>query len=331
MISDSLNILFSFCLFSILGWVLEVVYRSVRDRRFVNPGLLKGPYLILYGAGALILMGCVSLVHESNFFVKIFVYFAATTGLELISGFNAQYFFHVRLWDYSDQRFQYKGHICLKFSIYWILLAFAFEYLLLPPYQSLLNWLPHGVKILFAGVVASTMFIDLAVLSVRQFLFANKWTKKEEAAMETEFLETAAPLLDNPTVKALSQYNHHKGKTRLDHVKEVAWLSFLLGKRFSLDCRSIVRGALLHDLFFYDWLREGPRFHGFRHHTISLKNARKITSLSRKEEDIIKKHMWPLTIIPPRYAESFVVSFVDTFCSVRDYLRSSKQKLKGEG
>ena len=316
-----LNIIFTFCVFSISGWVLEVAYRSVRDRRFVNPGLLKGPYLILYGAGALILMGCVSLVHESNFFVKIFVYFATTTGFELISGFNAQYFFHVRLWDYSDQRFQYKGHICLKFSIYWTVLAFAFEYLLLPSYQSLFNWLPHDIKTLFAGVVVSMILIDLAVLSVRQFLFADKWTKKEESAMETEFLETAAPLLDNPTVKALSQYNHHRGKTRLDHVKEVAWLSFLWGKRLSLDCRAIVRGALLHDLFFYDWLREGPRLHGFRHPNISLKNARKITSLSKKEEDIIKKHMWPLTIIPPFYKESLIVSLVDTFCSTRDYIR----------
>ena len=326
MIQDSLNILFSFCLFSISGWVLEVSYRSLRDRRFVNPGLLKGPYLMLYGIGALILMGCVSLVHESTFLIKIFVYFAATTGLELISGFNAQYFFHVRLWDYSDQRFQYKSHICLKFSIYWILLAFAFEYLLLPPYQSLLNWLPPGVKTLFAGVIALMMLIDLAVLSVKQFLFANKWTKKEEAAMETEFLEAAAPLLEHPMVRALSQHNHHRGKTRLDHVKEVAWLSFLLGKRFSLDCQAIVRGALLHDLFFYDWLREGPRFHGFRHHNISLKNARKITSLSKKEEDIIKKHMWPLTIIPPFYKESLIVCLVDTFCSTRDYMKSSKGK-----
>jgi len=78
---------------------------------------------------------------------------------------------------------------------------------------------------------------------------------------------------------------------------------------------------LLHDLFFYDWLREGPRLHGFRHPNICLKNARKITSLSRKEEDIIKKHMWPLTIIPPFYKESFIVSLVDTFCSTRDYIR----------
>jgi uncharacterized protein len=109
----------------------------------------------------------------------------------------------------------------------------------------------------------------------------------------------------------------------------VAWLSFLWGKRLSLDCRAIVRGALLHDLFFYDWLREGPRLHGFRHPNISLKNARKVTFLSRKEEDIIKKHMWPLTIIPPFYKESLIVSLVDTFCSTRDYIGSSKgERLK---
>jgi uncharacterized protein len=88
----------------------------------------------------------------------------------------------------------------------------------------------------------------------------------------------------------------------------------------SLDCDSIVRGALLHDLFFYDWLREGPRFHGFRHPNIALRNARQITHLSKMEEDIIKRHMWPLTIVPPRYAESLVVCLVDTICSTRDYL-----------
>jgi uncharacterized protein len=111
----------------------------------------------------------------------------------------------------------------------------------------------------------------------------------------------------------------------LEHVKEVAYLSFLWGKRLSLDSEAIVRGALLHDLFYYDWLHEGPRLHGFRHHNIALKNARQITSLTEKEADIIKKHMWPLTIVPPRYRESLVVSLVDTFCSARDYLSVKKQ------
>jgi uncharacterized protein len=320
--TDILNILFSFSFFSILGWVLEVTYRSVRDKRFVNPGLLNGPYLILYGTGALILMGAVSLFQESHLITKALAYFAATTGLELISGFIARYFFHVRLWDYSDQRFHYKGHISLKFSIYWILLAFAFEYLISPPYQGILNQLAPVVKGVFAAVTLSIMLVDFLTVSINHFL---SLTPKEKTLLETQFIDTARPLLELPEVAKLSQYNHHRGKTRLEHVKEVAYLSFLWGKRLSLDSEAIVRGALLHDLFYYDWLHEGPRLHGFRHHNIALKNARKITLLTEKEADIIKKHMWPLTVVPPRYMESLVVSLVDTFCSARDYLSVKKQ------
>ena len=318
---DILNILFSFSFFSILGWMLEIAYRSLRDKRLVNPGLLKGPYLILYGTGALILMGAVSLLQESHLFTKALAYFAVTTGLELISGFIARYFFHASLWDYADQRFNYKGHICLKFSVYWLLLAFAFEYLIFPPYQGILNQLSPVVKGIFAAVTLSIMLVDFLTVSIKSFL---GMTPEEKTVMETQFINTARPLIEHPGVARLSQHKHHRGKTRLEHVKEVAYLSFLWGKRFSLDCESIVRGAMLHDLFFYDWLREGPRLHGFRHHNIALKNARKITRLSRKEEDIIKKHMWPLTVVPPRYMESLVVSLVDTFCSARDYLRVKK-------
>ncbi|MCK4826072.1 phosphohydrolase, partial [bacterium] len=104
--------------------------------------------------------------------------------------------------------------------------------------------------------------------------------KEKQAEMRAEFDVLAAPLLENPVMKSLSKYMHHKGKSRLDHVKEVAWVSFVWSKRFSLDSKAIVRGALLHDLFFYDWLHEGPRLHGFRHHTIALRNAHKVTLLS---------------------------------------------------
>jgi len=167
MILDIADTLFSFTLFSMLGWVVEVVYRSTRDKRFVNPGLLKGPYLILYGTAALVLMACVSLIHEYNIFVKILCYFLITTGLELISGFNAQHFFNVRLWDYSDEPFQFKGHICLKFSIYWTVLAFAFEYLVLPAYHSLINCLPLSVRGVFGATGVLIMLMDF-VLVIRK-------------------------------------------------------------------------------------------------------------------------------------------------------------------
>jgi uncharacterized protein len=319
-----LDLVFSFSCFAILGWMLEVAYRSSFSRRFINPGLLKGPYLILYGAGALILMEAADLLQATaaGLAVKTLVYFAVTTGLELFSAVIAKRLFNARLWDYSDQRFHYKGHICLKFSLYWIVMAFAFEYLVVPPYQVLLGQLHPVVKGVFAGAALSFMLLDLLMTGIRTFF---RMTPEEKGAADAEFRDAASPVLALPDVARLSEYPHHREKTRLDHVKEVAYISFLCGRRLSLDCGAIIRGALLHDLFFYDWLRGGPRLHGFRHHTIALNNARRITHLSKKEEDFIKKHMWPLTVVPPRYPESLVVSLVDTYCSAKDYLRLDRQ------
>ena len=65
-------------------------------------------------------------------------------------------------------------------------------------------------------------------------------------------------------------------------------------------------------------MKEGPKWHGFKHPAIALENALKITALNRIEQDIIKKHMWPLTLCPPRYIESWVVCFADTYCGMMD-------------
>ncbi len=327
-----INLVFTFCLFSILGYLLEVSFRSIRDRRFVNPGLLKGPYLMLYGAAGIILSGAVTLLHPVSWIVKVPVYFFITTGLELGSGFLAQRLFHATLWDYSDQRFNYKGHICLKFSLIWICLAFVFEYALYPVYLHLFMHIPPRLIQMSGLTVFTVMFLDFLVTSFHRLL---RFSPEQTARFREEFDVLARPLLNDPRVSALARYPHHRGKTRLDHVKEVAYISFLIGKRFSLDCRSIVIGGLLHDLFYYDWLHEGPRLHGFRHHTIALNNARKVTELSDRAADIIKKHMWPLTVIPPRYPESLAVSLVDTFCSTRDYFSTRsitprEAPLKGE-
>lgn len=321
-----LYIFFSFCIFSVMGWVLEVFYRSLCARRFVNPGFLNGPYLILYGTGALMLMGCIFLFnfYNVNFIVKIFTYFITITGLELIFGLIGTGLFNIRLWDYSDQFLQYKGHICLKFSVYWVSLAFCFEYFILGPYQNIFNFIPPVFKTLSTMILSSIIAIDFIVALLKNIVSPKSLEEKE--MIELEFINMARPLLENSALRALSQFDHHRGKTRLEHVREVAYLSFQWGRRLSLDCNAIVRGALLHDLFYYDWQHEGPRFHGFRHHNIALKNAHQLMDLSKKEEDIIKKHMWPLTVIPPIYMESLIVSIIDTFCSTRDYINFKEHK-----
>jgi uncharacterized protein len=86
------------------------------------------------------------------------------------------------------------------------------------------------------------------------------------------------------------------------------------------DHRAAARGGLLHDLFLYDWrtttLDRGR--HGFVHPRLALENASRIYSLNELEKDIIMKHMFPLTLQPPKYKESLVVCMVDKFCAVEE-------------
>jgi len=311
---------FLFVFFSFIGWILEVIFRSFQARAFINPGFLKGPYLPIYGTGALILTICATHLEGSSLPVKGLVYLFVTTGLEFITGFIFDGCLHTPLWDYSEQRFRIKNYVCLQFSLYWLVLAFAFEYLVLPVYLSVFNLLNPVAVDIFAIVVSGVMFADWTIRCAGIILEKKGKRKLLSDDDESEFMSIAKPLIDHPDVQKLADVRHHHYKTRFDHSLEVAWRSFLISRKLSLDCDATVRGALLHDLFFYDWLREGPRLHGFRHPRICLKNAREVTVLSKKEEDIIIKHMWPLTIIPPLYPESWVVCFVDTCCTMKDYV-----------
>lgn len=97
--------------------------------------------------------------------------------------------------------------------------------------------------------------------------------------------------------------------------------------------RELVRGALLHDYFQYDWhekevkLQHILRFyemHGFTHPAEALKNAKNDFKITKREEDIIKKHMWPLTVKPPICREAWIVTLADKYCSTLETLRIRK-------
>jgi uncharacterized protein len=302
---------------SISGWFLEAIFRSIRDRRLINPGLLHGPYLILYGSFAVIFGVFYGSIRVLPVVAKVGLYWIGTTLFELLSGFLAEKLFGRRLWDYSDLKYQFRGLISLRYSIYWIILSFCFELLLFPLYLRLESLLPEQERLVISSIFVMIMALEMMIYIRRHI----SQTKSDVDPNEGEFLEFANDILNHPEFARLAHYNHHRDKSRLNHVVEIAWYSYKIAKRFSCDTESTVRGALLHDFFHYDWLHEGPRLHGFFHPGIALKNARNHFSLNRIEADIIKKHMWPLTPIPPLHRESLIVCVVDTVLSSLDYLR----------
>ena len=313
-------IFFYFILSSIAGWILETVFRSVKNRKIINPGFNKGFYLPIYGWGALIILAVHQNLSSVSPISRLIIYFVALSVLEYLAGYFVEKIFRIKLWDYRGSFLNIKGHVSLLFSCIWGILASLSDYslVILKPVFTDFYYMNQKLSDIIFTIVAVVMILDSAVsLYLRFKRRSGNLSKKDN---ERKFRYYSSSIINHPNFVRLEKVEHHNGKSRIDHVKEVAWISFLISDFFSLDSKAVVRGALLHDLFYYNWQRDSPRLHAFKHPGIALRNACKITHLSRKEEDIIKKHMWPLTLIPPFYPESFLVSFIDTYCSIKDYL-----------
>lgn len=159
-------------------------------------------------------------------------------------------------------------------------------------------------------------------------------TKKINWQNDHAYVALIEDLLATDAVQRLANYTQHHFSNRLEHSLNVSYRSYLIAKKLHLDARATARGGLLHDLFYYDWrtTKFDMGTHAYVHPRIALRNAEKLTALSKKEKDIIIKHMWGATIAPPRYLESLIVSVVDDYCAIDEYLvpeiQQTSQKLK---
>ena len=135
----------------------------------------------------------------------------------------------------------------------------------------------------------------------------------------------ASDILDSDNFNSTKQHLQHGTMTVHKHCMDVARYSLLLNNRLGLKCNKhdLIRGALLHDYFLYDWhdkeyLSQRKRLHGFWHPGIALKNAEEEYELNDRQREIIKKHMWPLSVVPPTCREAWVVTAADKYCSLME-------------
>lgn len=138
--------------------------------------------------------------------------------------------------------------------------------------------------------------------------------------------EIIAFLSENTRFNETKNFIQHGNTSVYTHVISVAKKSIEIAEKYDLDVDmdSMIRGALLHDYFLYDW-HDGKRerwIHGFTHPMRAYKNAKSELNLNRLERDIIIKHMFPLTIIPPRYLESWIVTYSDKYVSAVETVSS---------
>ena len=137
---------------------------------------------------------------------------------------------------------------------------------------------------------------------------------------DIEFQDIIKDLTQNKIVQQMKKYRQHCNTDCFEHCYMASYYCYLICKKLKLDYKSAARGAMLHDLFLYDWRQKNGRkgLHAFTHPKYSYENASKIFALNQKEKDIIIKHMWPVTPVPPRYMESFILTLVDKHCTLNE-------------
>ena len=157
-----------FYLYCFAGWIFESAYVSILKKRLVNRGFLRLPLLPLYGTGA-VMMLWVSLPFEDNLFLVYLSGVVAATILEYVTGWTMERLFKMKYWDYSDQRFNFRGYICLSSSIAWGFLTILLTEVLHHPVALLVQGMPAAADI--AGVlILSVFFAEDTVQSVRDAL-----------------------------------------------------------------------------------------------------------------------------------------------------------------
>lgn len=138
-----------------------------------------------------------------------------------------------------------------------------------------------------------------------------------DPANQNAFLQCIGDLLDTPQVQSMRQLPHHPGVSCFDHSIFVSYVAFRLARRWGLDYMACARAGLLHDLYLYPWNDQSahPGLQCFDHPEFALRNAERITRLSKLERNIILAHMWPLALHLPRSREAWTVSLADKLCA----------------
>lgn len=146
---------------------------------------------------------------------------------------------------------------------------------------------------------------------------------------DKKYCDLINDILQNNNFKEIDKIEHH-GTTRLKHSIRVSYYSYKLSSILKLNSNSVARAGLLHDFFMseLDRTKKDRFLSTFVHPKYALRNACAEFDLSDLEKDIIVTHMFPVNYRIPKYAESWLVSFVDKGVACYEFCYSFKLKFK---
>ena len=209
-----------FFIFSFLGYISEVLYCSIGERRFINRGFLKGPIIPIYGFGGLVILLFLSPLKDLKLgYIYIFLSsMAVASVIEYIGSWLLERIFKVKLWDYSSHRFNIKGRVCLKNSMLFGLMGVLMVKYIEGPVYSFVTSFSISTQRIVSIILLSLFSIDFIFSTIKMNSFRNALSEISEKAKvlssKTRSLTSELRLKLEEEYKAFFD-NKHKSFRRL--------------------------------------------------------------------------------------------------------------------
>lgn len=180
--------LMCFYIYCLIGWCWESAYVSLKQKRWINRGFMRGPFLPIYGSGA-VMMLVVSEPFYGNVCLTYVAGMIGATILELVTGIAMEMLFKVRYWDYSSKKCNFKGYICLGSSLTWGVFTVLMTSFLHKPIDHFLLWLPQTV--MFWAVLALTAAVgtDFVISFIGAMNLSSMLQKMENVKEELSVIQ----------------------------------------------------------------------------------------------------------------------------------------------
>ncbi len=196
-----------FFVYAFLGWCTEVVYAALNHGKFVNRGFLNGPVCPIYGFGVVTVLFILEPIHD-KFALLYLGSFLLTSVLEFVTGAVLDKLFHKHWWDYSNERFNIKGYVCLKFSIIWGFACLIVVDMVHPFVRDIVSLVPQKLGAVILLVLTFAIIADMIMTVVG----INKVSKhlKLMSATAKELRELSDSLGSGISDKAIHMAEKHE-------------------------------------------------------------------------------------------------------------------------
>ena len=211
--------LFFFYFYCFFGWCFESTYVSIKSKKLVNRGFMRGPFLPLYGSGG-IMMLVVSMPFQDNVVLTYIAGVIGATALEYVTGVTMEALFKVRYWDYSKNKFNFQGHICLGSSLAWGGLT------ILMPIEHFVLSIPTTALTVITCILTVYIVVDFTLSFKAAMDLRDILVKIERAREELERMQHRLDII-------IAFNNEEKEQKKQEREMRMAELSASLEQRFN--------------------------------------------------------------------------------------------------